>query len=260
MKPIEVKEEQFNEIVFENRNKEYGAYALRKSYKKRMLIAMSVSLTTFLLAVSLPLIAGFLNDRHIIVEDNTISTEYYNNTNKSEVVIPPPPPPPPTNIAEKCKPKPVIVVDGEVSDLDNFPDPDKTVNKPIPTIDEPISKDVEPPVKEKIIEDKKVYDLLDIQEQPSYPGGDAMWMNFLVQNIEYPILARESGISGTVYLKFVIEPDGTISNISIQRGIGGGCDEEAIRVVKKLANWNPGKQNGNPVRVWLTLPIKFTLQ
>ncbi len=258
MNPIEEKEEQFNEIVFNNRNKEYGAYALRASYKKRMIIAMFISLTAFLLAVSFPLIAGYLNKTNTIDLDKTVDIELYNKTIKPDVVIPPPPPPPPIDNKEKFKPNGEITV-VEENTTDELPDPDKVVNKPIPTIEETIGEIIEKPKEKEIIDDiSKVP--ISVEEMPNYQGGDDGWRKIIINNIQYPIMAKESNISGTVYLKFIVEPDGSITNITLLRGIGGGCDEEAIRVVKMLKNWIPGKQNGNPVRVWLTLPIKFTLQ
>lgn len=99
-----------------------------------------------------------------------------------------------------------------------------------------------------------------VEEQPEFPGGEAALMEYLGKNISYPQLARESNIQGTVYVKFVVEPNGSISNVSILRGIGGGCDEEAIRVVKNMPSWKAGKQRGKAVRVQFNLPIRFILQ
>lgn len=98
-----------------------------------------------------------------------------------------------------------------------------------------------------------------VEEQPSFPGGEAALMEFLAKNTVYPPMARESNIQGTVYVQFVVEPDGSVSNVKIMRGIGAGCDEEAIRVVKNMPKWKPGKQRGKPVRVYFNLPFKFTL-
>ncbi|MCX6235504.1 MAG: energy transducer TonB [Bacteroidetes bacterium] len=99
-----------------------------------------------------------------------------------------------------------------------------------------------------------------VEESPSYPGGEAARIQYLQDNIKYPQMARESGIQGTVYVTFVVEPDGSVSHVLVLRGIGGGCDEEAIRVVNSMPRWNPGKQRGKPVRVQFNMPIKFTLQ
>ncbi|MDD4576682.1 MAG: energy transducer TonB [Bacteroidales bacterium] len=98
-----------------------------------------------------------------------------------------------------------------------------------------------------------------VEENPMFPGGDEARMNFLRENIKYPQMARESGIQGTVYVTFVVEPSGNITNIKILRGIGGGCDEEALRVVRQMPKWKPGKQRGKSVRVQFNMPIRFVL-
>ncbi len=99
-----------------------------------------------------------------------------------------------------------------------------------------------------------------VEDEPSFPGGETARIKYLRDNIKYPQMARESGIQGTVYITFVVEPDGSISHVKILRGIGGGCDEEAIRVIKLMPKWKPGRQRGKPVRVQFNMPIKFTLQ
>lgn len=103
------------------------------------------------------------------------------------------------------------------------------------------------------------YEMFDIQEQPSFPGGEGEMMKFLSKNINYPVLAKENAIQGAVVLTFVIGKDGSISEITIIKDIGGGCGKEAARVVKMMPNWNPGKANGNFVKVRYTLPIRFRL-
>ena len=104
---------------------------------------------------------------------------------------------------------------------------------------------------------QRPYDM--VEESPVYPGGEEALFEYLLSNIQYPVDAKESNIEGTVYVAFVIETDGMVSNVKILRGIGGGCDEEAVRVVKGMPKWAPGKQRGKPVRVLFTLPIKFVL-
>jgi len=99
-----------------------------------------------------------------------------------------------------------------------------------------------------------------VEASPEYPGGEAARMKFLQENIKYPQMARESGIQGTVYVTFVVEKDGRVTDVRILRGIGGGCDEEAVRVVQNMPKWIPGKQRQKPVRVQFNMPIKFTLQ
>ncbi|KAF0204244.1 MAG: periplasmic protein [Bacteroidetes bacterium] len=98
-----------------------------------------------------------------------------------------------------------------------------------------------------------------VETSPSFPGGDEARIRFLTNNISYPQEARDAGISGTVYITFVVERDGSTSDIRVLRGIGGGCDEEAVRVIKMMPEWSPGKQRGKPVRVQFNMPIKFSL-
>lgn len=99
-----------------------------------------------------------------------------------------------------------------------------------------------------------------VESMPEFPGGEAAMMSFIAKNIKYPGFARESGIQGRVFVNFVVEPSGLVSNVKILRGIGGGCDEEAIRVVQSMPKWTPGKQRGKAVRVSFNLPVRFTLQ
>jgi protein TonB len=98
-----------------------------------------------------------------------------------------------------------------------------------------------------------------VEENAGYPGGETARQKFLSDNIKYPSLAKEVGIQGVIYVTFVVERDGSLSNIKILKGIGGGCDEEAIRVVKLMPKWISGKQRGKSVRCQFNMPIKFTL-
>ena len=98
-----------------------------------------------------------------------------------------------------------------------------------------------------------------VEEMPQFPGGAAKMMEFIQKNIQYPMTARENDIQGRVFVTFVIEPDGSITNVTVMRGIGGGCDEEAIRIVQSMPNWKSGKQRGVAVRCSFTVPIIFKL-
>jgi periplasmic protein TonB len=99
-----------------------------------------------------------------------------------------------------------------------------------------------------------------VESMPEYPGGEPALYQFLSENIKYPQMAKESGIQGRVFVTFVVERDGRVTDVRVLRGIGGGCDEEAIRVVQSMPKWTPGKQRGKSVRVQYNLPVKFTLQ
>ncbi len=102
--------------------------------------------------------------------------------------------------------------------------------------------------------------LMFVEEQPSFPGGEAAFSKFLDKNLEYPKEARKNKIEGTVWLSFIIDKEGKISNVTVQRGIGGGCDEEAKRVIEMMPPWIPGKANGKPVKLKYNFPIKFSLR
>ena len=120
----------------------------------------------------------------------------------------------------------------------------------------------------------KEYDkiFVEVEEAPLFPGceeeekenrkpcADAKLFNHLSNNLVYPPIAKEKGISGRVIIQFYVEKDGSIANVKVVRGIGGGCDEEAQRVIENMPKWNPGLQRGRPVRVTYTIPIAFTLE
>lgn len=113
-------------------------------------------------------------------------------------------------------------------------------------------------VEDEEIEEQQIF--LVVENMPEFPGGEAAMYKFIGKNIVYPRMAKESGISGRVFITFVVERDGSVTDVKILRGIGGGCDEEAVRVIRKMPRWSPGKQRGKPVRVQYRMPIKFTLQ
>lgn len=115
-----------------------------------------------------------------------------------------------------------------------------------------------PTVEAEEIHEEEIFTI--VEKEPGYPGGDKARLEFLQKNIKYPQMAREAGIQGTVYVNFVVEKDGSITQVKILRGIGGGCDEEAMRVTKMMPKWSPGEQRGRPVRTSFRMPIKFTLQ
>jgi TonB family protein len=99
-----------------------------------------------------------------------------------------------------------------------------------------------------------------VEEMPQYPGGEQAMMDFVSKNVVYPKEAQEKGISGRVFVSFIVEKDGSVNEVSVMRGIGGGCDDEAVRVIKAMPKWKPGKMKGKPVRVSYMMPITFKLQ
>ncbi|GAB1405059.1 energy transducer TonB [Lentimicrobium sp.] len=158
---------------------------------------------------------------------------------------PPPPEPPPTTTL-------INIVQDDVEVLDDIViDAEATQFTQIPTYTPPAV------VEEEEVAEAEIFTV--VEDQPSFPGGDEARIRFLQENIKYPQMARESGIQGTVYVTFVVERNGSVTDVRVMRGIGGGCDEEAVRVIKAMPKWIPGKQRGKPVRVQFNMPIKFTL-
>jgi protein TonB len=158
---------------------------------------------------------------------------------------PPPPPPPPQQQQTVLE---IVEDDEEIEEELEMEDMEVDEDTEIEFIEE---------VEEEFVEEE-IFTI--VQDMPSFPGGDAAMLAYLGKNIKYPTLAKESGIQGTVYVTFVVEKDGSVSNVKVLRGIGGGCDEEAIRVVKSMPKWSPGKQRGKPVKVQYNLPCRFVLQ
>ncbi len=161
---------------------------------------------------------------------------------KQEPPPPPPPPPPQTTLIE-------IVED------------DEEIEEELEIMDTEIDEDTEieiVEVVEEVVEEPEIFTI--VEEMPSFPGGEEALFKYLGSNIKYPAMARDAGIQGIVYVTFVVKEDGKISDVRVLRGVGGGCDEEAIRVVEKMPAWKPGKQRGKSVRVQYNLPIRFTLR
>lgn len=172
------------------------------------------------------------------VEDEMIEIT---NQNKP----PPPPAPPPQTtliniVNNDVEIETDIEIDAEATELTEIPE-----YTPVAAAEE-----------EEVVE-AEIFTV--VEESPSFPGGDEARIRFLTENIKYPQIARESSIQGTVYVTFVVEKNGNVTDVRVLRGIGGGCDEEAVRVIKAMPKWNPGKQRGKPVRVQFNMPIKFTL-
>jgi TonB family protein len=115
------------------------------------------------------------------------------------------------------------------------------------------------PAEDKMKPDKNgVYQI--VEEMPEFPGGEKGLMEYASNNVKYPEEAKNKNIAGRVFVSFIVEKDGSINEVKVLRGIGGGCDEEAVRVIKSMPKWKPGKQRGKPVRVKYTVPVNFKLQ
>jgi protein TonB len=159
--------------------------------------------------------------------------------------------PQPVEVPKQTTQLEIVQDDVEVEDIEINADVDQNE-----VIEEYVPVEVE--VEEEEVQEQEIFQI--VEEMPAYPGGDAKLMEYVAKNIKYPQIARETGIQGRVFVGFVVEPDGSVSNVKVLRGIGGGCDEEAMRVVKSMPKWKPGKQRGKAVRVSYMLPVNFKLQ
>jgi protein TonB len=251
-----------DEIVFERRNKTYGAYILRKLYNKHMTRAVILAIIILLAGLAYPLASSYYAQKRAGYIEKAASAEFLDMDKPKEEAPPPPPPPPPPPAELQQKVKfvaPVVTTEEVVEDADIFNQDDlsKTSNETV-QVQEEVAEVV---TKEEVIEVEETKPVFTIvEEMPSFPGGETERNKFLASNIVYPQQATENGIQGTVYVSFVVDSKGNVTDVKVLRGIGGGCDEEALRVVKMMPQWHPGKQNGKQVRVLFNMPIYFKLQ
>ncbi|MBR1549337.1 MAG: energy transducer TonB [Bacteroidales bacterium] len=162
-----------------------------------------------------------------------------------------PPPPPPPEVPEVTTLIEVVSDDQEIKNEVTF---NAEVNEETKNIA------ITPVVVEQEEEEEETTIFTVVENEPEFPGGMEALYKYLAQNIKYPQLARDNGITGKVYVTFVVERDGSIANPKVLRDIGGGCGAEAIRVVKSMPKWTPGKQRGKAVRVQFNLPVNFNLK
>ena len=185
-------------------------------------------------------------DKTVIVQD-VLAEEEIEITRRDPT--PPPPPPPP----EPETPEVIEVVEEAVDTKLNIQVEDDQSQRQMQTYVPP------PPPKPKQEEVEEEIFVV-VENQPEFPGGNAALMKFLSENIKYPVIAQENGIQGRVICTFVVEKDGSITDVQVVRGVDPSLDKEAIRVIQQMPRWKPGRQRGQPVRVRFTLPVVFRLQ
>jgi protein TonB len=169
-----------------------------------------------------------------------------------QVKPPPPPPPPPPPQIEVVEDEEVI--EEEITIEESEVDLEEEV-----IVEEVVEVEVEEVVEiEEEPEEPEIFTV--VEQQPEFPGGQGELLAYLGKNISYPPIAQENGIEGTVVVRFVVNETGGISDIQIIRDIGGGCGKEAVRVVKSMPKWKPGRQRGKAVKVYFTLPVRFKLE
>jgi len=266
---VDLFKEEWLDVIFDQKNKSYGAYELRRQSNsntaKSLLYAGTAFILLFLTPKVISLIKGQMPDETVI--------------NPVEVVVAPPPavnpetrppaavePPPPAKNQIKFPP-PIVRADILVRDevppqIDELKDanPGQKTIAGVPDGDIVIVAPVgEGPKQAAIVEDTKVYDIITIEKAPEFPGGMAKFYAYLSKSIRYPAMAAEQNVQGKVFVSFVVEKNGDLTDIHVERKLGAGTDEEAIRVLKASPQWLPGVQNGIKVRVKYNIPISFSL-
>jgi len=250
-----------DEIVFERRNKLYGAYLLRKLYNKHVTRALLLAIIILLAGLAYPLVSSYYAQKRAKYIEKEATAEFISmDKPKEEPPPPPPPPPPPEALVEKVKfVAPVVTTEEVVEDNDIFNQDElnkNTVNEAVEAVAEEVAVEQVQEVIE-VEESKPIFTV--VEENPSFPGGETELNKFLKTNLVYPQTATENGIQGTVYVSFVVDSKGNVTDAKVLRGIGGGCDEEALRVIRLMPQWHPGKQNGKTVRVLFNMPVYFKL-
>ena len=277
MSKIDLISSDWVDLVFEGRNKAYGAYRLRKSTTKRNILAMVAVVILLVVAFIILTVKNFVDEQRAKVAMTQVAElTNYDQPKKNAEVKQKKVEVEPERVVERVKSSikftaPVIKKDEEVKpdeelktqdelmstktaigsfDVKGNDDANGEILKAKEVIAEP-----EPPKHE---EENKVFDI--VEQQPLFPGGPAALMKYLSENTKYPVVAQENGVQGRVTVQFVVEKDGSISDVHVLRGVDPSLDKEAVRVVKSMPRWTPGKQNGITVRVNYRVPVLFRLQ
>ena len=279
MSQIDLIDNKWADLMFENRNKEYGAYVLRRQTTARNIKSIIIVLILFALVMAYMIAMNAYNEyqkAHMAQTQVTeltalAETKKEAKVERKEVVRQEKV----EQVVEKVKSSikftaPVIKKDDEVRPEDEMKSQDEIMNSKVAVgFANVIGNDesgevlkakealVTEPVKPKE-EENKVFDV--VEQMPSFPGGMAALMAYLQKSIKYPPVAEENGIQGRVVCTFVVERDGSVTDVRVAKSVDPSLDKEAVRVVSAMPKWIPGKQNGQSVRVKYTLPVTFRLQ
>jgi len=245
------------DIVFENRNREYGSYHLRKKYQKYLFIGFLISLVGVSSGVAVPFIKAYLNRESRVVLVKETVAELQSVKQEEDIPPPPPPPPPPAEMEQQVKYQAPVVVDSASEDvqLAIVDDVKETVsNEPVPENIEVVVEDE--PV---IVEDEPAF--VFVEEQATFQGGDVgTFREWVQKNLVYPPVAVENGIFGRVTVQFAVNSRGEVVDVKILRGVDPSLDKETIRVIQSSPKWGAAKQGGRAVKQQFVIPVIFMLQ
>jgi len=270
---LDIFKKEWLDVVFEGRNKEYGAYDLRKLAPKATNIGLVIASIAFVLLLMAPAIARWLGIEsesgpvEQIIETEVVLSEPP-PVNEEEPPPPPPVEPPPPRVDQVRMPEPKVVPAEQVQDEEpptveqlKLADPgSKTIagdpNAEI-RIDLPVGEgEIDAEVTETSSD--QIFQSVEINPEP--PGGMAAFMQWVAKNYQYPQAAMDAGVNGQVQISFVVERDGSLTDLKVVKDLKFGTGEAAIKMLQKAPKWSPGIQNGRPVRVAYTLPIRLNLQ
>lgn len=277
MSKIDLIDNSWVDLVFEGKNQAYGAYQLRKNTGVRNLKALIVMIAAMLIVAAIVYakvsIENYIASQNAAIEADV---ELASLAEKKEAKVEKKDEPEPEKIEiERVKSSvaftvPEIKKDDEVKEEQemksqeelqetntaigafNVEGNDETAGEVLKAKE--VIAEPEPPK----VEETKVFDV--VEQMPSFPGGQGALMQWLASNIKYPVVAEENGVQGRVVCTFVVERDGSITDVKVVRGVDPSLDKEAVRVLKQMPSWIPGKQNGSAVRVKYTVPVTFKLQ
>lgn len=274
-KDIKLNSSEWCDVVFEGKNKQYGAYRLRQSSSKRHIVAFLVILLFAGLVSALPGLISEIKKLTQNQQENIDETFELSNIpvdqeipEENKILQETAPPPPPLKTTVQFVP-PTIAKDEDVTDKDVMKSQDEIQETKIQIsvasvqgnsdkgVDIAELREHKVIVEEKPVEEKP---FVTVEQMPTFPGGEVEMQKFIRDNLRYPVVAQEAGIQGRVTLRFVVSKTGAIENVTVVRGIDPSCDKEAVRVVQSMPKWIPGKQNGLNVPVYFNLPIQFRLQ
>lgn len=271
MSNIDLTSLEWCELIFKDRNKTYGAYALRRNLGRRQTAALIIVTIVAIAAFTLPRLITMALPEHKeeMTEVTQLSALEEPEVKQEDIIkkVEPIAPPPALKSTIKFT-APVIKKDEEVKEDDELKSQDQLTETKVQISiadvkgnDELNGKDIAD-LKEVITKapEEKEEPYTMVEQMPQFPGGPAELLKYIAKHLRYPVVAQENGIQGRVILRFVVSAQGQVENVTVLRSLDPSCDKEAVRVVQSLPKWIPGKQNGRNVPVYYTCPIVFKLQ
>ena len=263
----------YDDLIFQGRHRAYGAFALRQHYRPTLSRALGLGVGLFLGTLAVPTLyarlwpSDWVNSKPSMTE--VALTKLAEPPAELPIPLPPVEQPPAVNTVRNLPP--VVMPETDVVEETLPPTTEQLQDATSGPQTAEGTGDLEviappeataPTATETAIEaaPKTEAPFLTVEQQPEFPGGMSALRDFLSRSLIYPRSAASAGVSGKVFVSFVVNTDGSLTDLQVLKGIGFGCDEEALRVMQKMPRWKPGKQSGRAVRVKYNLPISFTLE